>query len=153
MKRAGIEIRPLEIDDLHSVFILGQELFSGKNFRSLRAWDEKVLAEILPDNLEISFIAVRKKSVAGFLIGAVTESGTRGAAAKILWLGVQRLEIKDTGRDLIEAFIARCAEKNIVDLLFEVPGTDSELIDLCRNSGFTQTGQVLIMERFLPEKK
>jgi hypothetical protein len=153
MKRAGIEIRPLEIDDLHGVFILGQDLFSEKNFRSLRAWDEKVLAEILPDNLEISFIAVRKKSVAGFLIGAVSESGTRGATAKILWLGIQRLEKKDTGHDLIEAFIARCAGKNIADLLFEVPGTDSELIDLCRKSGFTQTGQVLIMERLLPEKK
>ena len=149
MRRAGIEIRPLELDDLHGVFILGRELFSKKKFRSLRAWDEKVLAEILPDNLEISFIAVRKKNVAGFLIGAASDRGTAGIRAAILWLGVRRLEGKDTVHALVEAFIARCAVKNIADLVFEVPDDDSELIDLCRERGFNETGRILIMERHL----
>jgi len=147
MGRAGIEIRPLEIDDLHGVFILGRELFSEKNFRSLRAWDEKVLAEILPDNLEISFIAVRKKSVAGLLIGAVSDTGASGATATVLWLGVRRLEGKEAVHDLLEAFMARCAEKDIADLIFEIPDTDAELIELCRQRGFAEAGRILIMER------
>jgi hypothetical protein len=149
MKTGGIEIRPLEIDDLSEVFVLGGELFSGKNFRFSRVWSEKVLAEILANSLEMSFVALRKKILAGFLIGTTVEDGSDGMSAEIIWLGARGLEQSDTGHGLIEAFIAGCAERNIRNIRIEITADESDLIEMCRKSGFYQTGQISIMERTL----
>jgi ribosomal protein S18 acetylase RimI-like enzyme len=153
MKSAGKEIRPLGLEDLREVFVLGQELFQGKDFCPFRAWSEKVLAEILADNLEISFVAVRKKRTAGFLIGAIAERGESGTQAEILWLGVRGGEDRSVGRDLIEAFAAACAERGCADVRIEVQRSGTELIDLLQERSFTQSGQVLILERVLTKNK
>ncbi len=150
MKMVGITIRPLGLEDLHDVFVLGQEVFQEKKVSSFCAWNEKVLAEVLAGNLEISLIAVRKKSVAGFLIGALEEDGNGERVAKIIWLGMRRGEDQAVGRDLIKAFAGRCEEVHGGRILVRIAGSDSEFIDMYQECGFTLSGQVLIMELSCP---
>jgi ribosomal protein S18 acetylase RimI-like enzyme len=152
MKR-GIEIRPMCIDDLRAVFILGKELPGTTGPGITASWNEKNLAGIIADNLEISFIAIYKKIIAGFIIGALENDGISNGTASILWLCVRKFEQYDVAGDLLHAFHQCLIERNVYNIKAAVAASHAELIEFYRKFGFTETKHVLIMENFLSKNK
>jgi ribosomal protein S18 acetylase RimI-like enzyme len=150
--KQGVEIRPVRIDDLRGVFILGKELF-GTAGPVTTSWSELNLAEIIADNFEISFVAVYKKIIAGFIIGTIENDGINDGTASILWLCVRRFEQYDIAGDLLHAFHQCLIEKNVYTIKTEVATSQAELIEFYRKFGFTETEHVLIMENFLSKNK
>jgi len=148
-----VEIRPVRIDDLRDLFIMGKERLGDAPADSARSWNEKNLAEIIADNLEISFVAVYKKTIVGCIIGALDNCGMNAREAAIEWLCVRKSGDNDLAGGLLYAFQQCLREKNINKIRVNVPVSSAELIELYQKFGFTETEHVLTMENFLPKNK
>jgi ribosomal protein S18 acetylase RimI-like enzyme len=151
--KQGVEIRQIRIDDLRGVFILGKELFGISHAGAANSWNEKNLAEILADNMEISFVAVYKKGIVGFIIGALENGGIHAGKASIMWLCTGKSGQTEVAEDLLYAFQQYLFEKNIKIISAAVTDSNAELIQLYKKFGFTETNHVLIMETFLSKNK
>jgi ribosomal protein S18 acetylase RimI-like enzyme len=146
-----VEIRPVRIDDLRDLFIMGKERLGDAHADSAHSWNEKNLAEIIAGNLEISFVAVYKKTVMGFIIGDLENSGTNTREAAVKWLCVRKSGDNDLAGALLHAFQQCLREKNINKIRLAVSASNAELIELYQKFGFTESEHVLTMENFLPK--
>jgi ribosomal protein S18 acetylase RimI-like enzyme len=146
--KQGVEIRPIRIEDLRDVFILGKELLETAG-PTATSWSEINLAEIIVDNLEISFVAVYKKTIMGFIIGALGNEGIDADTAYIKWHCARRLDQSDLTGELLHALQQCLVEKNIKKIKAEATASNVELIEFYRKFGFTEKEHLLIMENFL----
>jgi|RifCSP16_2_1023846.scaffolds.fasta_scaffold214861_1 ribosomal protein S18 acetylase RimI-like enzyme len=148
-----VEIRPIRIDDLRGVFILGTDRFGIARADAAVSWNEKNLAEIIADNPEVSFVAVYKRGIVGFIIGALGNSGIHAGIASIMWFCTAKSGQTDVAAELFRAFQQCLFEKNIKKINASAAVSNAELIELYKKFGFTETEQVLIMETFLSKNK
>jgi hypothetical protein len=146
--RRPIEIREVRSDDLHALFLLGSACISSReSMNMLTAWNERNLAGVLAEDISRSFIAVRKKSVEGFLIGRI-DSGGR---AEIIWTCARGMEAAVTMTELYRAFVGSIPDSVSV-IRVALPGSNTEMIDFLGKFGFTDSEQVVIMENFFRKK-
>jgi len=89
-KKPNIDIREMNIDDLPSVFHIGEDLFTAEKVQNLyRTWDEMEVTSVFVGNPELCLVAEAGDKVIGFILGTVIEK--RQSPWKygyILWLGV-----------------------------------------------------------------
>jgi hypothetical protein len=147
--KVALEIRPMRIDDLREVFILGKELLNACAGWP-PPWNEASLAETIAGCLETSFVAVYKRKVAGFLIGSAVSGAP---AACVIWLASRHFEGIDVTGDLFLSFRRIAMEKNIGRIQINTPRSRPDLIAFCEKFGFTSSEEVLMMENFLPKNK
>lgn len=105
----GLIIRPLELKDLHAIYLLGkqEETFSKMNNR----WTPAELAELLSGNNATAFTAARKKEIAGFIIGTISAT-----AAEIQWMLVrEKFRGKGIGTALLDAFKEKSKKGGVTD--------------------------------------
>ena len=146
--RRPVEIREIRPDDLHDVFVLGRELISRQDGRTLLpSWNETNLSGVLSEDTTRSFVAVRKKSIQGFLIARIDTAAT----AEILWTGSQGPDAVRVSEDLYRAFFESLPAA-ISSIRVAVPGSNIELIDFFGKFGFTDSEHVVIMENFFRKK-
>jgi hypothetical protein len=148
--KGRIEIRPVRIDDLREIYILGHEFMDDQGSPFLPAWNESNLADVIARDLELSLVAVSKKRVTGFLIASIDETGGIRTAA-IRWLCADQSKHAGTTTGLLEAFTATLSGRNIEKIIIALPESNSELIEYYRNFGFTDSKRFIIMENFLPK--
>ena len=145
--KGKVEIRPICVDDLRNLFMTGKERCGYLSGACAISWNEKNLAEIIADNPELSVAAFYKKTITGFIIGALENGGT----AAVKWLWAEKPADNDIAGRLLHAFQQCLKEKNINKIRVSVTESSSELIELFLKFGFTETEHVLIMENFLPK--
>jgi ribosomal protein S18 acetylase RimI-like enzyme len=150
MMSRGIEIRPMRSEDLREVFLLGRELLAEHASVNAAPWNENKLAEVLASGLDLSFVAVYKKSVTGFIIGILEEGGP-GSTAAITWFCSRRFDHKDVEGDLLRAFLEHLLESNFAGIRTAIPASNPELNAFFRKFGFTESKHLLIMENFPPK--
>ena len=144
--RGGVTIRAMSEEDLRNVFLLGRELFSADREDP---WEEDSLAALLGANMEHSLVAIRRKDIAGFAIPEVTP----GTAARIRWVAWRPGEETAVALPLLEALIAYLSTRDTASLRITVDPDNSQLIDILRKIGFTESEHLLIMEHFFPKKQ
>jgi len=89
-KRANVSLRQMEIDDLATVFHLGEKLFTARDVPNLyRTWDEYGVIDLFLSDSEFCLVAEAGEQIVGFALGT-TRTKTRSAwkYGHLLWLGV-----------------------------------------------------------------
>ncbi|MEM5785695.1 MAG: GNAT family N-acetyltransferase, partial [Syntrophobacteraceae bacterium] len=92
-KKANIIIREMEIDDIATVFHLGERLFTARNSPNLfRTWDEYEVINFFQNDSECCLVAEtddEAEEVIGFALGTtVTKSHSAWKYGYLVWLGV-----------------------------------------------------------------
>jgi ribosomal protein S18 acetylase RimI-like enzyme len=110
-KRSEIDIRQMEIDDLSSVYHLGEELFTSEEFPILyRTWDAYEVTDHFTSDPDYCLVAESEDRVVGFILATTIEK--EGTAWKrygyLSWIGVTE-EYQRTG--LAQRLYKRLEEK------------------------------------------
>ncbi|MFP3870127.1 MAG: N-acetyltransferase family protein [Syntrophobacteria bacterium] len=89
-KRLNIGIRQMEIDDLASVFHLGEKLFTARQVPTLyRTWDEYEVISLFQSDSEFCLVAETKDELVGFALGTtISKSRSAWKYGHLVWLGV-----------------------------------------------------------------
>lgn len=140
----GVSIRNMEIDDLKAVFQLGELLFC-KDKDSKRLWNEQNLVEAIAPEIELSFVAVRKKKLLGFLIGCMGKGNNPSAV--IMWIGV-RDNFKNSGieTEMIKNFRKSAISRKADILRTEIDAEDVQLLEIFQKIGFTEIRDKISMQ-------
>lgn len=99
-------LREIEFEDLHTVFKIGEKLFTAKEWPNLyRTWDEYEILERFMNEKEFCLVAECKQGeIIGFAIGSLLEK--RKSAWKygyLIWLGVlPEFSGRHVGRKLLK---------------------------------------------------
>jgi len=80
----------MQIEDLPGVLALGERLFTPDRWPTLyRTWDEDTVLGHYQSGPEYCFVAIRKRSVVGFLLGAIIRKRRPVRTyAYLVWIGV-----------------------------------------------------------------
>jgi ribosomal protein S18 acetylase RimI-like enzyme len=110
-KRSEIDIRQMEIDDLSSVYHMGEELFTSDEFPILyRTWDAYEVTDYFTSDPDYCLVAELEGKVVGFILATTVEK--EGTAWKrygyLSWIGVDE-EYQRTG--LAQRLYKRLEEK------------------------------------------
>ncbi|NSW84711.1 MAG: GNAT family N-acetyltransferase [Syntrophobacteraceae bacterium] len=89
-KRAQVFIRTMEIDDLATVFHLGERLFTAREAPNLyRTWDEYEVINLFQADSEYCLVAESDDRIVGFALGTtVTKSHSAWKYGYLVWLGI-----------------------------------------------------------------
>ncbi|HOT45935.1 MAG TPA: hypothetical protein PLM53_15250 [Spirochaetota bacterium] len=149
--KGRIEIRPVRLDDLREIYLLGREVFGNRALPFQPVWNEANLADAIAGDPGLCLVAVSKKSIAGFIIVSLDESGGPSCAV-IRWLCVRENSPDNLLTDMLNRLQSSLAEQKIEKIMVALPEGNSELIEYYRNFGFTESNRFIIMENFSPEK-
>lgn len=89
--RPDIEIREMEIDDIATVFHMGEMLFQAREVPNLyRTWDEYEVINFYNGDTDLCLVAEVDERVVGFILGTtVTKSRSAWKYGLMAWLGVE----------------------------------------------------------------
>ena len=89
-KKVNVTVRPMEIDDLATVFHLGEKLFTAKEVPNLyRTWDDFEVIDLFHSDSEFCLIAEADDRIVGFALGTtLTKSRSAWKYGHLFWLGV-----------------------------------------------------------------
>ena len=89
-KKVSVNIRPMEIDDLATVFHLGEKLFTAKDVPNLyRTWDDFEVIDLFHSDSEFCLIAETDDQTVGFALGTtLIKSRSAWKYGHLFWLGV-----------------------------------------------------------------
>jgi ribosomal protein S18 acetylase RimI-like enzyme len=89
-KRSNVMIRHMDIDDLATVFHLGEKLFTARDVPNLyRTWDEYEVVTLFQGDSEYCLVAEIDDEIVGFALGTtVTKTHSAWKYGHLIWLGV-----------------------------------------------------------------
>ncbi len=134
-----IQVRAMEIDDLPSVFHLGEQLFTPREFPNLyRTWDPFEVTGLFHSDGEFCFVADRGAALAGFVLGTVIEKARSAwTYGHLLWLGVapacQRMGVGDR---LFEQFRTGAEAHGARMLMIDTQADNAPALAFFRRHGF-----------------
>ncbi len=117
---SSVDIRDMEIDDLATVYHLGEELFTSELYPYIyRTWDQWEVIGLYNTDPEYCLVAEIGEQLAGFVLGTIINKSTL-VYGYIIWLGVapnsQRRGVADKLVDkLVERMIDDGARFMMVD--------------------------------------
>jgi len=118
----NVTIREMELEDLPSVYALGEAVFTADKWPSLyRTWDEYEPVGLFNSDGEFCFVADAEGAVAGFALGSLIDKRKSAwSYGYLTWLAVDPT-MKRSGiatlliEEITEAFIRAGARMMIVD--------------------------------------
>ena len=135
------EIRPAGIDDLASIFHLGEQLFRADAVSNLyRTWDEFAVTSQFNAEPEFMLVAVTEDdAVVGFAIGSLIEkAATAWNYGHLVWLGVRPdYAGKGVGSALFDAFRDVIQEQGVRMMLVDTQADNEAAIRFFEKKGFT----------------
>ncbi len=89
-KRSNVTIRHMEIDDLATVFHLGEKVFTARDVPNLyRTWDEYEVVTLFQGDSEYCLVAEIDDEIVGFALGTtVSKTHSAWKYGHLIWLGV-----------------------------------------------------------------
>jgi ribosomal protein S18 acetylase RimI-like enzyme len=142
----GMAIRKMEIDDLHSVFELGNALFS--DFETARPWSDLSLAEHYGKFPELCLVAAVKKRIAGFIIGARNiDKKKQKTSGLVLWFGIDPGQSRhETLADLFNALKEEMKAGGAEYILVQSPKDRLGMTDFYARMGFSPEDELLTLK-------
>ncbi len=151
-----IDIREMEIDDLPTVYHLGEELFTSEDFPFLyRTWDEFEVTEYFTMDAELCLVADVDGEVAGFVIGTTMEKpGTAWKYGYVAWLGVRKeYQGMHIGRRLYEGLEKRMVDEGVRMMIVDTEASNLKAIKFFKNVGFGKTKTHIWMAKVVRREK
>lgn len=155
-----INIRQMEIDDIPSVYHLGEKLFTSEEFPILyRTWDPYEVTDYFTSDPDYCLVAEADQRIIGFIMGTTIEK--EGTAWKkygyMAWLGVdEAFQRTGLGRRLYRELEQRLQEEGVRMIIGDTQGDNEEAIAFLKTMGFTPRSQHLWLAKTLrrrPPKK
>jgi len=152
-KKEQVIIRQMEIDDLASVYHLGEELFTSDELPILyRTWDPYEVADYFSSDPEYCLVAELNDRIIGFVLATTIEK--EGTAWKkygyLSWIGVdenyQRYKI---GRRLYNKLESKLRDDGVRMIIADTEGGNQPAIDFFDNAGFTSRREHLWLAKTL----
>ena len=140
-KTPQIEIRPMEIDDLASVFHLGEKIFTTKMPNLYRTWDEYEVVDFYNTDPDLCLVAEdeKEKAIVGFLLGTTIEKNNSSwKYGHLVWLGVSP-EHKGggVGRKLVNEFRHLIQKEGVRMLIVDTQADNENALKFFERLGFT----------------
>jgi len=136
-----VTIRQMEIDDIPSVYHLGERLFTSEEFPILyRTWDPYEVTEYFGSDPEYCLVAEAAGKVVGFVLATTIEK--EGTAWKrygyMSWIGVdESFQGKSLGRRLCKMLEQRLKANGVRMVIADTDGENEEAISFFEAMGFT----------------
>ena len=140
-----VTIRQMEIDDIPSVYHLGERVFTSEDLPILyRTWDPYEVTEYFSSDPEYCFIAETEGKVVGFLLGTTIEK--EGTAWKrygyLSWMGVdEEYQRTKLGFRLYRRFEDRLKEDGVRMVMADTEGGNEEALAFFNELGFSVRGE------------
>lgn len=144
-KLRGIEIKPMDIDDIPSVYHLGERLFTSEEYPILyRTWDAYEVTNNFTSDPEYCFVAEHDKRVVGFVLGTTIEK--EGTAWKkygyLNWIGVDEdFQRMGLGKRLYKALESHLREDGVRMMMADTGQDNTESMAFFKKMGFSIQGQ------------
>jgi len=138
-KKPDVEIRQMEIDDIATVFHLGERLFLAREVPNLyRTWDEYEVITLFQGDSEFCLVAEVEEDIVGFILGTtVTKTRSAWKYGLMMWLGVepeyQRLGV---ATKLFKDFKYLMLENGVRMLLADTEADNDDAINFFSRIGF-----------------
>lgn len=147
MKAKKAIIREMEIDDISSVYRLGERLFSSEEFPILyRTWDPYEVTEYFSSNPDYCLVAETETGgkIVGFILATTIEK--EGTAWKkygyLSWIGVDEpFQRTKLGLRLYRELEKRLQEDGVRMVIADTEAENEEAIAFFRRIGFSNSGQ------------
>jgi len=151
--RRRITIRQMEIDDIPSVYHLGETLFTSEEFPILyRTWDPYEVTDYFTSDPDYCLVAETDRTTIGFILATTIEK--EGTAWKkygyLAWLGVDdALQNTGLGRRLYGELERRLQEDGVRMIIADTDGDNEDAIAFLKAMGFTTRSQHLWLAKTL----
>ncbi len=137
--RPEIEIRQMEIDDLPTVYHIGEELFTRVQTPSLyRTWDEYEVTQFFNSDPEFCLVAEIEDQLVGFVLATtVTKPHSPWKYGYLVWIGVkpefQRLGV---GGHLLNDLMEIMIEDGVRMMIVDTEAENEPALRFFRKQGF-----------------
>ncbi|OGF66894.1 MAG: GNAT family N-acetyltransferase [Candidatus Fischerbacteria bacterium RBG_13_37_8] len=155
-KNTGITIRLMELQDLHSVFLLGEKLFTSEFTPNLyRTWDEQELVSLYLGDEETCLVAAKGKRIIGFALGTIVyKTHSAWSYGYLVWLGVERAYQREgLATRLFNQFRNVMLEEGVRMLLVDTQADNEPALKFFRKVGFGNPEEHVYMTLNLTEKQ
>lgn len=158
-EKAEVSIRQMEIDDIGSVYHLGEELFTSEEFPILyRTWDAYEVTDHFTSDPDYCLVAEAKGRVVGFILATTIEK--EGTAWKkygyLSWIGVdETFQRTSLGLRLYRRLEERFKEDGVRMVIADTEANNEGAIAFFRTIGFSPSRQHLWLTKTIrrPTKK
>ena len=126
-----IIFRKIIEEDLHSIYTLG--LHEPEFIDLPFAWSSENIANVFASNAEISFAAMKKKKIIGFIFGSIENN-----KSYLHWIMVvENFRKTGIGKELLRLFIEASRERGIENFLTSPLKNSQNIIEFFSNNGFS----------------
>lgn len=146
-RKPEIVIREMEIDDLASVYHLGERLFTSEELPILyRTWDPYEVTDYFSSDPEYCLVAEMEGGIVGFVLATTIEK--EGTAWRrygyIGWMGVdEAFQRSNLGRRLYRRLEQRLKEDGVRMIIADTQGDNLDAVAFFKAVGFTVRGEHL----------
>lgn len=146
-KRPEVIIRHMEIDDLASVYHLGQRLFTSEDLPILyRTWDSFEVTGYFTSDPDFCFVAETGGNIVGFLLATTVEKeGTAwNKYGYLSWLGVdESYQRTKLGHRLYRKLEDKMQEYGVRMIIADTEGGNESAVAFFEDIGFSVRGEHL----------
>lgn len=158
-KKSEVNIGQMEIDDIGSVYHLGEKLFTSEEFPILyRTWDAYEVTDHFTSDPDYCLVAEAQGSVIGFILATTIEK--EGTAWKkygyVSWIGVdETFQRTNLGLRLYKRLEERFKEDGVRMIIADTEANNEGAIAFFKAIGFSPSRQHLWLTKTLrrPIKK
>jgi ribosomal protein S18 acetylase RimI-like enzyme len=139
VKKPEIEVREMTVDDIPSVFHLGERIFTAHRTPTLyRTWDEYEVTSLFNSDQEYCFVAELDDKLVGFALGTTVEK--KKSAWKygyLIWLGVapENLRQRIASR-LLNRFVDTLTEDGVRIFIVDTEADNLPALEFFKSRGF-----------------
>lgn len=153
--RQNILVREMVIDDLPTVFHIGEEVFSSESYPSLyRTWDEYEITTLFNSDTPLCLVADIDEETVGFALGTTVEKqNSAWKYGHLVWLGVRpNLQQGGVGEALFLELKRRMREQSVRMIIVDTAADNVSAIRFFSKQGFDSTQPHLYMSLNLSKK-
>ncbi len=148
-----VTIRQMDIDDIPSVYRLGEKYFTSEDFPTLyRTWDPYEVTEYFTTDPNYCLVAEVKETIVGFVLGTTVEK-ERTAWRKygyLAWILIdEEFQGIHIGKRLYRELEKRWRNDGIRMVLVETGADNDDAIVFFKSTGFSPTGKHLWLAKTL----
>ena len=140
-KASEVDIRQMEIDDIPSVYHLGEKLFTSEDSPMLyRTWDPYEVVECFASDPEYCLVGEVDGKIVGFLLATTIEK--EGTAWKkygyLSWMGIEETyQRANLGRRLYRRMEERLQDEGVRMIIADTEGDNEGAISFFKAMGFS----------------
>ena len=140
-EKKEVSIRQMEIDDIASVYHLGENLFTSEEFPILyRTWDAYEVTDYFTSDPDYCLVAETEGRIVGFVMATTIEK--EGTAWKkygyVSWIGVdEAFQGTNLGRRLYRMLEERLKEFGVRMIIADTEGDNEKAIAFFKAMGFS----------------